>query len=245
MGDLAAYLKQSFRQSFAFYERGEAMASLGGGMASLVMTVVTAVVGRDVVAEVPGSVEWAIYLATWFLFLVLVVTPFRMWRAQRKELDGLKRSLSQTVQIENPRRAFSRSENTESWRLSIAVRNVSTDRSFDDVSMSAIILMPSGDASRDAELHRIGRNPDGARTRLNPGESAEFLVAEAHFELGQDGGRRMTRFVFQTRQGHISSEMLSNYELTVFARALNMPQTSKRFDVQLDLNRGLEWKSVS
>jgi len=85
MPAIAEYIKENLRLSFASWSQGQKV----GPLAGLVGATVVGLLGSAGIAYLLPSVQryWPLALLIFFLFLALVVTPFRMWRHERKRVE--------------------------------------------------------------------------------------------------------------------------------------------------------------
>lgn len=95
MADVWEYAKQNLHRSFLSWERRERVRVLLG-FAIAAMVAALPVWGLKAAINPSSNELAAIGFVAWFLALVLVVTPYRMWKEQRQELVKLRaRKLSQ------------------------------------------------------------------------------------------------------------------------------------------------------
>lgn len=82
------YAKAVVRHSFFSWERGERVAnliniSIGAALGLL------SYLGVKAATDLSPAFQFTIGLAVWFLTLVLLITPYRLWRDQALEIDRL------------------------------------------------------------------------------------------------------------------------------------------------------------
>jgi hypothetical protein len=96
MSDIGAYIAENLRLSFAAWGIGQRMASLGGVLIALVLALL-AIKGIEATFTPSAINGVAVTLGAWFLFLVLVVTPYRMWLAQRRQIAAMTAEIQTAI----------------------------------------------------------------------------------------------------------------------------------------------------
>jgi len=86
MAEIAEYMKENLKLSFASWSQGQKVGSLAG---FLIAGAVTLLGSAGIAFYLQSSVHryWPLALGFWFLFTVLVITPFRMWRYERNRVE--------------------------------------------------------------------------------------------------------------------------------------------------------------
>jgi hypothetical protein len=101
LGAIGQYLRADFSSSIAFWHKGEAMSVLVGALAAFVITVV-GIFGFQIRFGFDTAQFWTIAVAAYFLVLLLLVTPFRMWNEQRLRIDSFEREREPKIAISDP-----------------------------------------------------------------------------------------------------------------------------------------------
>ena len=85
------YVCTNLRHSFGVWKKGESVSVLLGILVAAVIAALP-LIGLSFLADIDWSQRVGLGLALWFGVLVLVVTPYRLWKEQREEIEGLKTS---------------------------------------------------------------------------------------------------------------------------------------------------------
>ena len=89
MSNIFAYIAENLRLSIATWGVGSRMTSLLAAFIALGLAVFTLLGGAAAGVTLPGyQGSLPLLLGVWFLFLILIVTPYRMWLGQRHALAG-------------------------------------------------------------------------------------------------------------------------------------------------------------
>lgn len=99
------YLPENLRRSFGLWERHEAMSILIGLLISGLLATLSALGIYIAIPSFTLLSYLGLGLLSWFLWLVLVVTPVKMWRSERERADNLEENMKPCLEImESPTR---------------------------------------------------------------------------------------------------------------------------------------------
>lgn len=93
------YIRENLGASLAIWRQGEGMSVLVGALIALVFAAL-GFWGFDVQWQPNAATWWVQLLGAWFLMLVVLVTPFRMWKAQHLRIEQLEAEKLPSIIIE-------------------------------------------------------------------------------------------------------------------------------------------------
>ena len=97
MASISEYVKENLSLSFASWSQGQKVSSLIGVLVAAVI-VALGWIGLTI-AQPDVQKYWPVALVTFFLVLVLVVTPFRMWQRERRRAEGAELKLNPKLKV--------------------------------------------------------------------------------------------------------------------------------------------------
>lgn len=87
------YARSNLLHSFAVWEVGERISVLAGFLIAAAFAALP-LLGISAALEPTGLQQVAVGLGLWFLFLTLVVTPYRLWKEQAMQIANLQSKIS-------------------------------------------------------------------------------------------------------------------------------------------------------
>lgn len=98
MSALWQYIKRNAQTSFAIWERGEAAAVLIGAALAAVLALLS-IYGLQIIFEFDIGAVFAGLLVAWFAFIVLIITPYRIWKDDKRRITELEEKIAPRIKI--------------------------------------------------------------------------------------------------------------------------------------------------
>lgn len=116
LSKIGSYIAENTRLSFAAWSGGYRVGSLIAAVTALVLTGFALATGA-IAGVAPSTITGWLTLsgAAWFLFLVLIVTPFRMWDARGSTIVGQDKTI-EDLQDQIAAKAVAQKTLEELWR---------------------------------------------------------------------------------------------------------------------------------
>lgn len=125
MSDIKDYIIENLRLSLAAWGAGSRVGSLVGALIALGLAIFALVGGAAAGLVIPTNYI-PLLLGVWFLFLVLIVTPFRMWQARGVTIGERDKTIVD-LQAQTATKTASQEKLNKLWRVrdaGIKLRNM-------------------------------------------------------------------------------------------------------------------------
>jgi hypothetical protein len=177
------YIKTNLRVSFTAWEKGERMSIVLGALIALAFAAF-ALWGFQISWDSWAVNSWVALLGAWFLCLVLIVTPYRLWAEQKKRIDEFETSLVPKLEIIHTIQDFQQTMEPDyflSWNASVGVQSQSnsTVHGVELVLESAVSEETPERESHHIQGRLLPKEAGAVRTSINPLDTKHYDVAKA------------------------------------------------------------------
>ncbi len=99
------YLYENWQSAIGAFRRHEGMTTVAGVLLALALAVLS-LVGLDIRFKDDASLYIGALFGAWLLFLFISVTPYLLWRNQKKKIAILEEELIPKIEISDPQQYF-------------------------------------------------------------------------------------------------------------------------------------------
>jgi hypothetical protein len=237
MAEWKKFVREIWYDSFKLWQRGQGVSSFAGAIFSTLLLAVFFFVGP---VRFKPEVHWWLgsFSAGSFLFLLLVVAPFRLWKRTNHEiavlLERLRPRLSLSFAPQRP--LFEQLPNQDSILVSVvrvAVRNESNVETIHNVR---VVLRDISD--RDHAFPNAALTPiDGPATfYLAPGAEQNINV----LEYPQQGFDIVLRYADHSLPSTLLAVPGETYVLLIEAQGDGVPSAQLRLSIHVGSKHGIK-----
>jgi len=203
-------MPENLRRSFGLWERHEAMSVLLGLLISALLAALSALGIYKAISGFTFLSYLGLGLLSWFLWLVLVITPVKMWRSERERADNLEESKKPCLEIGSIFVQSGKNDPSLEWVLE--VRNKGTEVAEDCYALLEQITTEESSTKleempRNKSLHWSGHLDNIEHFQIGGGQSGMLGI----LYWGTDGESLITLPYRQIQ----SNELRLRYALTV------------------------------